>query len=139
MNKHYLKIENNTIIEAPEKINRNGYTVYGYNAENNETMLIADGYAIYPCSKYSYEIIDGEIVKKKDIIHLQTVFNKLEIRRKLRQAGLQQDLDNLLASYPQFKKDWQDAVEIDLEEQTIASAIQAGLITQEMIDAIRGV
>ena len=138
MNKHYLKIENNTIIEAPEKINRNGYTVYGYNAENNETMLIADGYAIYPYSKYSYEIIDGEIVKKKDIIHLQTVFNKLAIRRKLRQAGLQQDLDNLLASYPQFKKDWQDAVEIDLEEQTIANAIQAGLITQEMIDAIRG-
>lgn len=138
MNKHYLKIENNTIIEAPEKINRNGYTVYGYNAENNEQMLIADGYAIYPYSKYSYEIIDGEIVKKKDIIHLQTVFNKLEIRRKLRQAGLQQDLDNLLASYPQFKKDWQDAVEIDLEEQTIANAIQAGLITQEMIDAIRG-
>lgn len=138
MKKYYLKIENNTIIEAPKTINRNGYTVYGYNDEKNETMLIADGYAIYPYSKYSYEIIDGEIVKKKDIIHLQTVFNKLEIRRKLRQAGLQQDLDNLLASYPQFKKDWQDAVEIDLEEQTIANAIQAGLITQEMIDAIRG-
>ena len=29
--KHYLKIENNKVIEAPFQVNRQGFMVYGYN------------------------------------------------------------------------------------------------------------
>ena len=135
--KHYLKIENNKVIEAPFQVNRQGFMVYGYNHQNNESMLFADGYSVFYFNVFQAEILDGKICKKKDVIAEKTLFSKLEIRRKLRQAGLQQTLNDLLQSNDQFQKDWNDAVEIDLNEQTIANAIQAGLITKQMIDAIR--
>ena len=137
--KFYLKIENNQIVQAPEKMVKNGYTVYGYNHESNESMLFADGYAAYPMNKYCYEIKDGAIIEKQPEIIVRNVFNKLEIRRALRQAGIEHKLDELLASSEQFNHDWNDAVEIDLQEQPVASAIQSGLISQDMIDAIRGI
>ena len=114
--KFYLKIENNEIVQAPEKMVKNGYTIYGYNHENNEPMLIADGYAAYPKNKYCYEIKDGAIIEKQPEIIVRNVFNKLEIRRALRQAGIEAKLDALLATSEQFNHDWNDAVEIDLNE-----------------------
>ena len=51
-------------------------------------MLFADGYSVFYFNVFQAEILDGKICKKKDVIAEKTLFSKLEIRRKLRQAGL---------------------------------------------------
>jgi len=62
--KYYLKIQENTVVEAPNVIVKNGYTIYGYNDEANEAMLLQDGYTAYPKNAYAYEVKDGKIVEK---------------------------------------------------------------------------
>lgn len=51
-------------------------------------------------------------------IALPTSFSvsKLAVRRKLREAGLENVLDGLLASNPMAAADWNDAVEISTED-----------------------
>ena len=136
----YLKIDSNKIVEAPYIIEKDGKVIYGYNKENNETMLFHDGYAKFPYGASHYEIKNGQIVEK--IIpppEPQTVFTKLQIRRAMRQLGIEDQLNAILSGNFQFQSDWNDAQEIDLNDSLIQDAIEEGLITQEMIDAIREV
>lgn len=136
----YLKIDQNKIVEAPYKIERQGKIIYGYNKENNEAMLFADGYAKFPKSASSYEIKNGQIVEREPVPpEPQTVFTKLQIRRAMRQLGIEDQLNAILSGNFQFQSDWNDAQEIDLNDSMIQDAIEEGLITREMIEAIREV
>lgn len=134
----YLKIDQNKIVEAPYTIERDGKVIYGYNKPNNEAMLFADGYDKFPKSASNYEIKNGQIVEKEPVPDPpQTVFTKLQIRRAMRQLGIEGQLNAILSGNLQFQSDWTDAQDIDLNDSMIQDAIQEGIITQEMIDAIR--
>ena len=135
----FLKIENNVLMAAPEIVERNGKIVYGYNQETNEPMLIEDGYQKFDKTFLDYEIKDGKIVEKEIIVPENTIFTKLQIRRAMRQLCIESQLDNILDNNPQFKKEWDDCIEVDLNDQMIKDAIQAGLITQEVIDQIKNI
>jgi hypothetical protein len=52
----------------------------------------------------------------------KTVFSKLQIRRAMRALGNEAILDGLLTNEA-FKKDWADAVEIDLSDPMTAAAL----------------
>lgn len=135
----FLKIENNVLRPAPDVIERAGKIVYGYNSETNEPMLIEDGYQKFDKTFLDYEIKDGQIVEKKIIVPENTIFTKLQIRRAMRQLGIERLLDNILENNPQFKKEWDDCIEVDLNDQMIKDAIKAGLITQNDIDQIKNI
>ena len=136
--KHYFKIENYAIVEAPKTIERNGYTIYGYNAENNSEMLIQDGYAEFPYTASAYEIKDGKIVERQpQPIPQKTVFSKLQIRRACRALGLEDKLNRLIEYNENFYRDWHDAEEIDLTDSMIQQAIEAQILTQEQINQIK--
>ena len=101
-------------------------------------MLFADGYAKFPKSGSNYEIKNGQIVEKEpQPAPPQTVFTKLQIRRAMRQLGIEDQLNAIISGNVQFQSDWNDAQDIDLNDSLIQDAIQEGLITQEMIDEIR--
>lgn len=136
--KYYLKIENNQIVEASEIIVKNGYTIYGYNSEDNEAMLIQDGYTAYPKHAYDYEIKDGKIVEKQpQPIPEKTTFTKLQIRRACRALELEQKLDELINYNAQFYRDWADAQQIDMNDELIQQAVQTGIFTAEEIQSIK--
>ena len=135
----YLKIDQNKIIEAPYIIERNGKIVHGYNKESNQIMLFSDGYNKFELPAACYQIKDNEIIKKQynsDVIQ-KRVFTKLEIRRAMRQLNIQDKLDAILENNHQFKSDWLDAQEIDLNDPQIVNALKLGLITQIQIDQIK--
>ena len=127
--KHYLKIENNSIVEAPFKTVIDGDTVYGYNAESNDKNLKKAGYKAYNKPAYEYEIKDGAIVERQPVIYQQSIWTKLQIRRAFRALGIEDQLDLLLQAYPDLKKDWTDAVEIDLDDPAL-SGLDSALIKQ---------
>ena len=136
----YLKIDQNKIIEAPYIIERNGKTIYGYNKPSNEEMLAADGYNKFELPASFYKIEDENIVEMNlNIPQEKNVFTKLEIRRAMRQLGIEDTLNYILSTNQQFKNDWNDAQEIDLTDPIIQDAITSGLISQETIDLIKGI
>lgn len=136
--KHFLKIENNAIVEAPKTIERNGYTIYGYNSEDNAEMLLKDGYAEFPYCASAYEIKDGKIVERQPQPAPQkTVFSKLQIRRACRALGIEDKLNRLIEYNENFYRDWHDAEEIDLTDSMIQQAIEAQILTQEQINQIK--
>ena len=127
--KYYLKIENNSIKEAPFKTVIDGDMVYGYNAESNDKNLKKAGYKAYDKPAYEYEIKDGAIVERQPVIYQQSIWTKLQIRRAFRALGIEDQLDLLLQAYPDLKKDWLDAVEIDLDDPAL-NQIDSALIKQ---------
>ena len=135
----YLKIHQNEIIEAPYIIERNGKIINGYNKENNQNMLFSDGYSKFELPADCYTIKDGEIIENEFDPILKTTFTKLEIRRAMRQLNIQNKLDSILENNTQFKSDWYDAQEIDLNDPMIIEVLSQGLITQEQIDQIKEV
>lgn len=135
--KHYLQIKDNQIIEAPQKIVKDGKTILGYNSDSNKKMLIADGYSQFPKGSYAYEIKDGIIVQKTFTISQKTIFTKLEIRRACRALGLQDKLNLLLNSADQIKSDWFDAQQIDLADQMFVKAVEFGVFTADEIKNIK--
>jgi len=102
-------------------------------------MLIADGFIKFPKTYADYEVKRGQIVEKEIISPEYSIFTKLQIRRAMRQLGIEDQLDNILENNPQFKKEWDDCIEVDLNDQMIKDAINAGLITQEVIDQIKNI
>ena len=62
----YIKKYNNTILEAPYILEKDGKKIYGYNKEANEKMLLKDGYLKYngSLSTFFLDIIDGKITRK---------------------------------------------------------------------------
>ena len=87
---------------------------------------------------------DGAVELADDGVNLipatqkeRTVFAKLEIRRAMRSLGIEQKLDALLSQNETFRKDWQDAREIDLNDEITKKALESGGITKNEIFKIR--
>lgn len=87
---------------------------------------------------------DGAVELADDGVNLipatqkeRTVFAKLEIRRAMRSLGIEQKLDALLSQHETFRKDWQDAREIDLNDEITKKALESGGITENEIFKIR--
>ena len=87
---------------------------------------------------------DGAVELADDGVNLipakqkeRTVFAKLEIRRAMRSLGIEQKLDVLLSQNETFRKDWQDAREIDLNDEITKIALESGGITENEILKIR--
>ena len=66
----------------------------------------------------------------------RTIFTKLEIRRALRRLGLEDRLDEILNADSTLKKDWEDAQEIDINDEMIQEAIANGVISRELFDEV---
>jgi len=62
----FLKIEKDKLVAAPYEIKRDGKRIFGYNKENNEQMLIQDGYQKFPKTASDYKIINGKIEEVKN-------------------------------------------------------------------------
>ena len=137
--KHYLKIQDNKIKEAPFEYKGKNYTIYGYNVEGNQPRLLQDGYTAFPLPKSAYQIKQGAIVEKEKQPQPQIcIFSKLCIRRACRQLGIEDKLDMIINSNDEFKKDWQDSNEINLLDPVFVQAIQQnGYITQQEINEIK--
>ena len=87
---------------------------------------------------------DGAVELAEDGVNLipakqkeRTVFAKLEIRRAMRSLGIEEKLDALLSQNETFRKDWQDAREIDLNDEITKKALASGGITENEIFKIR--
>ena len=87
---------------------------------------------------------DGAVELADDRVNLipakqkeRTVFAKLEIRRAMRSLGIEEKLDALLSQNETFRKDWQDAREIDLNDEITKKALESGGITENEIFKIR--
>ena len=135
--KHYFKIDNDTIIEALKTIVKDNYTIYGYNNESNEKMLIDDGYRAFPKPAYCYKIVNGEIVQKEQQIIQKNIFTKLQIRRACRELNLEDKLNTLIEADEKYKTDWQDAQQINLDDDMFKQAIQSGIFTDFEIQSIK--
>lgn len=134
----YLKIENGKLIEAQEIVKRNGKIVYGYN--QNKQMMIEDGFKKFEKSFSDYEIKNGKIVEKQIISNPEIekeTFTKLQIRRAMRKLNIEDQLDNILENNSDFKKEWDDAIEIDLNDPMIQNIINQGFISEENIQRIK--
>ena len=121
----YIKFDSQgkNAYEAPEKIQRDGKTIIGYNKSTNEAMLLGDGWLRY----------DGG----RPLSQLPTKFTKLAIRRCLRKNGLEDRLDEVLSSNFAFKAEWDDAIQIDVNDVFIQQAVSQGLITQDLISLVQ--
>ena len=87
---------------------------------------------------------DGAVELADDGVNLipatqkeRTVFAILEIRRAMRSLGIEEKLDALLSQNETFRKDWQDAREIDLNDEITKKALESGGITENEIFKIR--
>ena len=95
---------------------------------------------VYIPKKYTDQEI-REIYKEVDYNNFQLinagVFTKLQLRRICRSLEIEYKLDNLLNSNQTFKKDWTDAVEIDLDDDLVVQALAHSEFTDQDIKAIR--
>ena len=127
--------------EAPFSDSRGGETVIGYNRPTNERMLLEDGWIRYdgdlPLS--SLKMLQGAVVEETSAEEapLPTKFTKLQIRRCLRKHGHEEALDRVLSSDFSFRKDWDDCLNIDLEDEMMREAVKGGLISEDLISLIQ--
>ena len=127
--------------EAPFSVSRDGETVIGYNRPTNERMLLEDGWIRYdgdlPLS--SLKMLQGVVVEETSAEEapLPTKFTKLQIRRCLRKHGYEDELDRILSSNVELKKDWDDCLDIDLNDEMVKEAVKKGLLSQELISLIQ--
>lgn len=141
---HYLKIVDDNIVEAPYKTKRGNTTIIGYNKKSNERVLLEDGYTEFEFPAFQYTIVSGNIVEKVDSLEqLEPItegplyVTKLQIRRAMRALGVENVLNSILASNDQFKNDWTDAQEIDLNDPMVQQIVTLGIISQETFDLIK--
>ena len=127
--------------EAPFSVSRDGETVIGYNRPTNEKMLLEDGWIRYdgdlPLS--SLKMLQGVVTEETSAEEapLPTKFTKLQIRRCLRKHGYEDELDRILSSNAELKKDWDDCLDIDLNDEMLKEAVKKGLLSQELISLIQ--
>ena len=127
--------------EAPFSVSRDGETVIGYNRPTNEKMLLEDGWIRYdgdlPLSRL--KMLQGVVVEETSAEEapLPTKFTKLQIRRCLRKHGYEDELDKILSSNAELKKDWDDCLDIDLNDEMLKEAVKKGLLSQELISLIQ--
>jgi hypothetical protein len=137
----YIKFEDDKAISAPFKKEFADYTIFGYNAPTNESMLLADGYVKYDgdAPLECLKLVNGEIVEMPipEPAPIPQTYTKLQIRRALRQAGKEAMLDALLESNEEVKKDWLDAQEIALDDEMLNNALSPEL-KAELIAILEG-
>lgn len=136
----YIKKYNDKILEAPYILEKDGKKIYGYNKEANEKMLLKDGYLKYNgnLSTVFLDIIDGKIIEKQIPKPQQTIFSKLEIRRAARSIEKEDFLNTILSMNSEIQADWNDAQEIDLNDEMFSNL--SGVVEiQEFIDEIKDV
>ena len=68
---------------------------------------------------------DNPVYRINQCIIKERYFEKLEIRRIFRVLGRENELDDLLNSEEQFKKDWYDASIIDLDDKMVKKALSS--------------
>ena len=93
--------------------------------------LLIDGAAVFnPTAEQlaaaGYVRADAPVRKSK------SVFTKLQIRRALRALNQESVLDSALANEA-FRKDWNDAQEIDLEDDVFKQALAAQGISERQM------
>ena len=139
----YIKFDNDGLnaYEAPRTTIRGGRRILGYSSPSNEEMLLADGWLRYtgdrPLDKL--KLLQGVITEEEwepEDVH-PTKSTKLEIRRCLRKHGHEEALDRVLSSDFSFRKDWDDCLNIDLEDEMMREAVKGGLISEDLISLIQ--
>lgn len=70
-------------------------------------------------------------IEKK--VLFQSNFNKLAIRRAMRALEIEAVLDGILDSSETFKKDWNDATEINLDDELVKQALNSMNIDTDAI------
>lgn len=127
--------------EAPFSVSRDGETVIGYNRPTNERMLLEDGWIRYDgdLPLNSLKMLQGVVTEETSAEEapLPTKFTKLQIRRCLRKHGYEDELDRILSSNAELKKDWDDCLDIDLNDEMVKEAVKKGLLSQELISLIQ--
>lgn len=71
------------------------------------------------------------------VVAPEGTYTKLQIRRACRNLGIESKLDAVINSNQIFKKDWQDAMTIDLQDSVLTQALLNGNFTQEEIESIK--
>ena len=135
----YLKINDGKVIEAPKTCIRNGYQIYGYNADGNKKMLLEDGYKAFEFPASMAIIKDDTIIKKEVKPVEKNIFSKLAIRRACRELKLEDKLNALLNGNVYFAADWADANEINLADAVLIEALKQGTFTDDDIKKIKEV
>lgn len=137
----YIKFLNDKAYEAPFETEKSGMKIRGYNRESNERMLLEDGYLKYcgNCALQYLHLENGVIVERPPVVveELPHRFTKLQIRRCLRKHDLENVLDEVLSANFDFKKDWDDCLNIDFDDEMMQEAISNGIISQELIGLIQ--
>ena len=139
----YIKFDDSGNAYAAPSVKRmEGGTMFGYDRPGNEAMLLEDGWMKYEGSLPLYRLAleNGAIVEKpveEPAVALPTRFTKLQIRRCLRKHGYEGVLDGLLADNAEFRKDWEDAQDIDLNDEMMQEAVAQGFIPQELIALVQ--
>ena len=139
----YIKFDNDGLnaYEAPRTTIRGGRRILGYSSPSNEEMLLEDGWTRYdgdlPLS--SLKMLQGVVTEdtSAEEVPLPTKFTKLQIRRCLRKHGYEDELDRILSSNAELKKDWDDCLDIDLNDEMLKEAVKKGLLSQELISLIQ--
>lgn len=85
-----------------------------------------------PDNVNAYSFNDG----KWEVIKTPKIYTKLAIRRACRTLGLENKLDALLESNSLFKKDWDDAQEINLADSITSQALRTNAFTDAEYDAV---
>ena len=134
----YFKNVGGMPVEAPFETVKDGMIIRGYNKPANEAMLLADGYVKYTGTKnipyLAFE--NGQLVELEEVPLMKTVYTKLQIRRAMRKMGLEDTLDSILTANFEFGKDWQDAQEIDLNDNVFKSALTQNELGDEFIQNV---
>ena len=139
----YIKFDNDGLnaYEAPRTTIRGDRRILGYSSPSNEEMLLEDGWIRYdgdlPLSRL--KMLQGVVAEETSAEEapLPTKFTKLQIRRCLRKHGHEDALDRVLSSDFSFRKDWDDCLNIDLEDEMMREAVKGGLIPEDLISLIQ--
>lgn len=116
-----------------DKLTAQGWTAYGFdNSADIPKRPIVDGSAVREMTAAELQA-QAEATAQTSAL-AKSKFTKLQIRRAMRSLGNESELDSILATSQQFQKDWNDAIEIDLNDATTAIAMQSMNVD---IDAIK--
>lgn len=122
----YAKFENGVVIYPP------------HNCGNCVNVHLDPSY----CDAHGFTLKTDEEIAAYEAEHpvsvAQSKFKKLDIRRAMRELGIENLLDGTLAIEAKYAKDWADATEeIDLNDPMVVEALAADGITEEHIAAIK--
>ena len=93
--------------------------------------LLIDGAAVFNPTAEQLAAA-GYVRADATVRKVKSVFTKLQIRRALRALNQESVLDSALANEA-FRKDWNDAQEIDLEDTVFKQALAAQGISERQI------